>query len=114
MGARCSKEEFSLFWAKLTAGYPRMNTSSGTLIRYYDRLRRFTQRQLLRAADMMADESEHFPTPAEIIKVIKHDMTAQQRPNLLDEPRPSPEQIAKNRAMLRELIASLEKKVGVK
>src|ERR1051325_3141319 len=114
MGAKCSKEEFSLFWAKLTAGYPRMNTSPGTLIRYYERLRRFTQRQLLRAADMIADEHEYFPTPAEIIKVIKRDSQAVPPQKLLDEPRPSPEQIEKNRKMLWDIINGLGKKQGVK
>jgi len=95
-------EFFDDLWARLCAAFPRTEVTIATTALYYERLRRFKPEQLRRAADILIDNCEYFPTVAEVISTIQR-LPKPKAPILLEE-RPDPEVVRKARQLLTDLI----------
>jgi len=99
-------DEFRTFfddlWARLCAAFPRTEVTIATTALYYERLQRFKPEQLRRAADILIDNCEYFPTVAEVISTIQRLPTP--KPPILLEERPDPEVVKKARQLLTDLI----------
>lgn len=103
---KTKKPEFMKPWAKLCAAHPYFDASAATLTVYHERLCRFDVAVIMRAVDAAIDNITRFPTVHELIEIIER-LPASDR-KLLDEPRPSPEQIAKAQETLQEFIRQAE------
>src|SRR5688500_215239 len=64
-------KEFMRPWAKLCAAYPRYDLGKATVTVYHERLCKFSVDDLVRAADILIDSCEFFPSVAEIIETIR-------------------------------------------
>lgn len=66
IGAVMSAVEFGAIFQRLLDAFPRYHISQGTIEVYFDRLRSCQPEELRQAIDMALDESEWFPSIAEI------------------------------------------------
>jgi len=73
-----------------------------TLTEYWERLRRYTPEQLAAAIDVCVDTHDFFPSVSQIKKAIEGLPAPRQK--LLDEPRPTPKQVAEAQEMLKDMI----------
>lgn len=88
--------------------------SAATLTVYYERLRRLNVKALSAAVDTAIDHNRYFPSIAEILENAAHfDEAPGNTFKALNEPRPTPEEAAKNANVLWSRIKNLanEKKI---
>jgi hypothetical protein len=94
-------KEFASFWSRLCAAYPRQELPEATVVIYAERLRRFTPEHLRRAADIIIDNCEYFPTVAEIITTIQR--LPKPKPQILLEKPMMPEEQTKVQNLIGNL-----------
>jgi len=109
--ARVTLDDFvDLFIVPLCASYPRTAVSAATIEEYRKHLSRYTIQQLTAALYDVVEESEFFPTIAEIKRAVA--ALPRPKPPLMLEERPNSEQVAIAQAKIREMIDGISRATG--
>jgi hypothetical protein len=108
---KTSIKQFAAPWARLCAAHPRHEISAATLTIYHERLCRYDVKTITAAVNRAIDECQFFPAIAELLRIVERLPPSSLK--RLDEPRPTPEQVEKNRKAINEMIERLanEKKI---